>query len=168
MKFYERFESLCKQNNTSVNAVARLLSIPSGSVTAWKNGTEPRLKSAAKIADHFNVTTDFLLGKTDQQNHDPFIPVTGKVPVLGVIRAGQPLITEENIIGYEFTDVKNPEEHFYLLVEGDSMINAGIRHGSKILVHMQRCAENGQIVVCRINGADATLKGSSKRLLAAR
>lgn len=85
-------------------------------------------------------------------------PVGGMVPVVGVIRAGVPLLAEENISGYEFADVKDPENYFYLTVTGDSMINARIFAGSKVLVRKQNCAENGQIVVCRVNGEEATLK----------
>lgn len=80
------------------------------------------------------------------------------VPIYGVIRAGAPLLAQEHIIGYEFTDVRNPEEYFYLKVVGDSMINAGISNGSKVLVHKQNYAEDGQIVVCLVNGDEATLK----------
>lgn len=88
----------------------------------------------------------------------PFIPATGTVPILGVIRAGQPLLAEEHIEGYMPVMVNKPEEYFCLRVTGDSMTGAGIVPGSKVLIHRQTCAENGQIVVCRVNGNDATLK----------
>ncbi|QEY34597.1 hypothetical protein FL966_05765 [Caproiciproducens galactitolivorans] len=58
--------------------------------------------------------------------------------------------------------VKNPEEYFALRVHGKSMINAGIPDGSLALIHQQPCAENGQIVACRINGDGATLKRFKK------
>lgn len=38
------------------------------------------------------------------------------------------------------------------------MINAGIQSGDLVLIRIQNCAENGQIVACRINGNEATLK----------
>ncbi len=60
--FFTRFQALCKQNKTSVNAVAREIGASSGSVTAWKHGTEPRAGTVIKIAEYFGVTADYLLG----------------------------------------------------------------------------------------------------------
>ena len=158
MNFYNTFVQLCQEKGISPSAAAEAVGINKSNVTAWKKeGYSPRNDALQKIADYFEVSADFLLGKTNVRR-DPFIPVNATIPVLGFIRAGHPILAEENIIGYDFADVKNPEEYFYLSVTGDSMTGAGIRHGSRVLVHRQSYAENGQIVVCRINGADATLK----------
>ncbi len=54
--------------------------------------------------------------------------------------------------------VPNASEHFALVVHGESMIGAGIPDGAKVLVHIQHDAEDGQIVACRVNGDEATLK----------
>jgi transcriptional regulator with XRE-family HTH domain len=61
--FFEKFNELAKKENSSVNAVAKSLNLSSGSVTAWKGGTEPSLSAVSKIADYFNVSTDYLLGR---------------------------------------------------------------------------------------------------------
>lgn len=61
--FFERYSQLCSSVNGTPNSVAKELGISSGSVTAWKNGTEPRSKTLTKIADYFDVSTDYLLGK---------------------------------------------------------------------------------------------------------
>ncbi|MCL2697030.1 MAG: helix-turn-helix domain-containing protein [Oscillospiraceae bacterium] len=63
--FFERFNELAKKENTSVNAIAKVLVLSSGSVTAWKNGTKPSVSTVYKIANYFNVSTDYLLGRTD-------------------------------------------------------------------------------------------------------
>lgn len=152
----QNISKLCKDKGISLNKVLVESGAGARLVANARKGSSPSFKSIEKIADYFGVSTDFLLGKS--ATPDPFIPITGSVPVLGVIRAGLPLLADEHIIGYELTDVKNPEEYFYLLVEGDSMIGAGIKQGSKVLVHKQSCADSNQIVVCRINGGDATLK----------
>ena len=65
--FFERFAELCKEIGETPNSVAKTLGISSGSVTAWKNGTEPRNKTLSAIADHFGVTTDYLLGKETEK-----------------------------------------------------------------------------------------------------
>ncbi len=61
-EFYLRFRDLCKAAGRSPNSVARELGIPSGSVTAWKQGATPRSKAAGKIAAHFGVTESWLKG----------------------------------------------------------------------------------------------------------
>ena len=65
--FFERYSELCYSVNETPNSVAKELGVSSGSVTAWKNGTEPRPKTLSKIADYFGVTTDYLLGKETEK-----------------------------------------------------------------------------------------------------
>lgn len=82
-----------------------------------------------------------------------------KIPVLGRIAAGLPLEAKENIIGH----IPVPENevngsYFFLVVQGDSMINCGIKDGYRVLVRRQSDVENGEIAVVRVNSHDATLK----------
>ena len=60
--FFSRYEALCRSRGETPNSVAKVIGASSGSVTAWKHGTEPRPATVAKIAEYFGVTTDFLLG----------------------------------------------------------------------------------------------------------
>ena len=62
--FFDRFHTLCRRRGTSANAVARELGIPSGSVTAWKQGTSPRAATLHKLSAYFGVSVDYLLGRT--------------------------------------------------------------------------------------------------------
>lgn len=59
--FWENFNRLCIEKGTSPNAVAKVLSIPSGSVTDWKRGRKPRDATLLRIADYFGVTVSDLL-----------------------------------------------------------------------------------------------------------
>ncbi len=61
--FFDRYAELCRSSGETPNSVAKSLGIPSGSITAWKNGSQPRNNTLAKIADYFNVSTDYLLGQ---------------------------------------------------------------------------------------------------------
>lgn len=75
------------------------------------------------------------------------------VPLIGTVTAGQPILAVENIDGYfplPAEDVPN-KEIFMLNVKGDSMINAGIFNGDKILVQKQPTADNGDKVVALID-----------------
>ncbi len=74
------------------------------------------------------------------------------VPIVGTITAGQPILAVENLDGYFPipTEYMPNEETFMLKVKGESMINAGIFDGDKILVQRQSTASNGDIVVALI------------------
>lgn len=75
------------------------------------------------------------------------------VPIVGVVTAGQPILAVENIEGYfpmPAEDMPNAET-FMLRVKGESMINAGIFDGDKILVEKSSTADNGDIVVALID-----------------
>ena len=62
--FWEIYVRLCQQKGESPNAVAKKLSITSGTVSGWKLGNrQPQNATLKKIASYFNVSTDYLLGK---------------------------------------------------------------------------------------------------------
>lgn len=81
------------------------------------------------------------------------------VPIIGKVAAGQPLLAVENIEGYfpipsEFMP---NNKTFILVVQGDSMINAGIFNDDYVVVEQQQTAENGQKVVALVDDS-ATVK----------
>lgn len=82
-------------------------------------------------------------------------PHGGKIPIVGVVQAGQPILAVENIEGYLPWD--GGDGCFALRVRGDSMINAGILPGDKLIVRPQPTADNGDIVVALLED-EATVK----------
>ena len=80
---------------------------------------------------------------------------TKGVPIIGVVTAGQPILAVENIEGY--IPWEQDEECFALRVRGDSMIEAGIFDGDKVIVRPQQTADHGQIVVALLED-EATVK----------
>ncbi|MEK4879360.1 helix-turn-helix domain-containing protein [Paenibacillus sp. FSL R5-0908] len=89
-------------------------------------------------------------------------PVTSfiRVPVLGSIAAGQPILAHDHVLQYDV--IPNPGykdgELFFLIVKGDSMIGSRIYEGDKVLVRVQQEVEDGQIAVVNVDGETATLK----------
>lgn len=136
-------------------------------LSQYVNGkVEPRQEKLTILGLVLNVSEAWLMGydvpmERNVQNIPsdaiPYNP-TGQAPVLGRIPAGSPLLADEYIEGYEPIDRPHPEEYYWLRVQGDSMIGARIFPGDLVLIHMQDYAENGQIVACRVNGDEATLK----------
>ncbi len=112
-----------------------------------------------KIASHYNVTTDYLLG-IEESNVFPIADNPISVPVLGKISAGLPLLATENIECYELAPssmIKEGFDYFYLRVNGDSM-NLKFNDGDIVLVQKQDDLENDEIGVVLVDGQDATVK----------
>lgn len=86
-----------------------------------------------------------------------------RVPVVGRIRAGEPVLAEEQVESHVVVDggwlggAGKSTPHFALKVQGDSMINAGILSGDYVIVRQQATAEDGEIVVALL-GEEATVK----------
>jgi repressor LexA len=116
------------------------------------------LDKLENLAQVLKTTPEYLMGRDGSPLPSNIIPITGMAPIYGSIPAGVPIFAEENIEGYMPIMLKNPQEYFCLRVKGDSMINAHIISGSLVVIHHQNTAENGEIVACRVNGDEATLK----------
>ncbi|HWB18517.1 MAG TPA: transcriptional repressor LexA [Vicinamibacterales bacterium] len=82
-----------------------------------------------------------------------------ELPLLGIVAAGLPIeavTTTETIAVPE--DLAGRRETYVLKVKGDSMIDEQIRDGDFVIVEDRKTAENGEMVVALIGGADTTLK----------
>lgn len=66
--FWNKFVELCEMNNIKPNPLGKELGVSSASLTKWKNGAIPGAETLVKIADRFNVSVDYLLGRTEHMN----------------------------------------------------------------------------------------------------
>ena len=84
---------------------------------------------------------------------------SNEIPLLGTVAAGQPI---EAILSHDTVsvprDMQGRGRTFALRVRGDSMIDENIQDGDIIVVSSQKTADNGQVVVALIDGANATVK----------
>ncbi|SER08767.1 repressor LexA [Gracilibacillus ureilyticus] len=88
-------------------------------------------------------------------------PEAAFAPVIGKVTAGLPITAVENIEEYipiPSTDVHSGDQLFVLVIEGSSMIEAGIFDGDKVIVKQQNTAVNGDIVVAMTEDSEATVK----------
>lgn len=110
------------------------------------------IKSTATAYSYVNRLREMgLLNKAD--NKKRAVALNGgdtvKVPLIGHVTAGQPILAVETCEGYytlPSAEFKG-DDLFMLRVHGESMIEAGIYDGDKIVVRSQKTAENGDIVV---------------------
>ncbi|MBQ0037771.1 MAG: transcriptional repressor LexA [Clostridiales bacterium] len=91
------------------------------------------------------------------------LPPVNRVPVVGSVAAGTPILAQECIEDYLAFDTNGREgEYFALRVRGESMLNAGILPGDLVVIHQQPTANNGEIVVALLED-EATVKRLKRR-----
>ena len=108
-----------------------------------------------------------LIVKKDNKNRSLSLPNDTsflKVPLIGTVTAGEPILAVENLEGYYPipSEFATDTELFMLKIKGSSMIEAGIFDGDKIIVKKQNSASNGDIVVAFYNDS-ATCKRFYKK-----
>ncbi|MEQ6378469.1 transcriptional repressor LexA [Bacillaceae bacterium S4-13-56] len=83
-------------------------------------------------------------------------------PVIGKVTAGEPITAIENIEEYvpipEMLTGGGTDDVFILVIDGESMIEAGILDGDMVIVRKQQSAQNGDIVVAMTDDNEATVK----------
>ena len=127
-------------------------------------GAAVGLRSTASVSYHIQALQDKgLLAAPGAKGRKRALSTgvrPGQIPVIGVVTAGVPILAYENQEGTMAWD--GEPGCFALRVRGDSMINAGILSGDKVVVRPQQTANDGQIVVARI-GDEATVKRLRRR-----
>ena len=117
------------------------------------------LKSTATVSYHLNeLKRQGRLEGDSTKRRAIALPEgrrVGRIPLLGVVTAGQPILAQEDIEGYLPWD--GDQSCFALRIQGNSMIGAGILNGDKVVVRPQADAVNGEIVVALL-GDEATCK----------
>jgi repressor LexA len=80
------------------------------------------------------------------------LPASAGIPIIGRVAAGNPVLAEQNIEDYCDLPASffKPRADFFLTVQGDSMIEIGICDGDLLAVHSTPVANNGDVVVARI------------------
>lgn len=165
-KFPERLRQLRTARDLSQMEFAKQIGISKSSVNMYERGErEPGLETLEQIADYFNVDMDYLLGKADIVSKTSWslipggiipLPVMDKVPLIGAIACGAPILAEEHIEDY--VDIpRHIRADFALTCKGDSMINARIFDGDIVYIRQQDAVDNGEIAAVLIDG-EATLK----------
>ena len=65
--FFDRLKKLCEEKGVSTYKACTDIGLNRAAVAKWKNGSIPSGSTAAKLADYFGVTTDYLLGKENKK-----------------------------------------------------------------------------------------------------
>lgn len=153
MSFATRLKSLRKEKNLTQQQLADLCFLEKSSVCRWEAGANfPNQNIQARLADIFNVSVDYLLGRTDIRNANlaPPSETVLDMPIVGSVRAGM----DGNIVSDDTGDTRRiaasalhgrPDEYFLLRVRGDSKRPLFLRgfcvdNNCIVLYHMNGCA----------------------------
>lgn len=132
----KNLNSLLEKKRLSQADVIRALGLPEATVRSWFSGEKyPRLDKIQMLADYFNVPRSRIT--EDQVGMMERISSLVKIPILGTITCGEPILAEENLEGYreEIADLLPTGELFYLKTKGDSMVPT-IPEGSYVLIEV--------------------------------
>lgn len=158
----KRILELMQMNGISAHKLEVEAPIAISSIQAWKNGkSKPSLDAVSKIADYFNVSVDYLLGKT-ATNIYPVEAIT-VFEELGTIKAGYDGGVDECPTGRKieiptsYLHGRPSSDYFTLRVKGDSMYPVFV-DGDTLLCLRTDSVDSGTYAVILYDGDEATVK----------
>jgi repressor LexA len=167
--FADRLKEALEIRNISAAELSRKLGINEGTMSQYKAGKyEPKQRRLQEISQILSVSIPWLMGADvpmeDNQSSINLLgikniipmPKMKKVPLIGTIACGEPILAQENIEDYINMPAKL-DGTFALRCKGDSMINARILDGDIAFIREQPEVENGEIAAVLIDN-EATLK----------
>lgn len=158
-----RILKLMSEKELSYGRMSEMTGIPKSGIYRYANEPNDKipLPKLELIAKALNVSTAHLMG-WEHNTSDVFpdnimpMPKMRKIPLLGEIACGEPILAAENLEG----EVDIPEDvhaDFALRCKGDSMINARIFDGDIVYIRQQPTVDTGEIAAVLIDD-EATLK----------
>ena len=173
LELYHNIKRIREEKGMSQDELARLVGFKSrSSINKIEMGVNDITQSKLiAIANALHVSPGELMGEdrevatpTDLSSRLPnMVPIdarTFRVPIVGRVAAGRPIVVDEEIIGYEYIDnkySKDGHEYFGLRIVGKSM-EPTIMDGDIVIVRRQNYVENGEIAIVLIDGEEATAK----------
>lgn len=152
-----RLKYLRTERGENLEKVAEYLNVSIQTISNYENEKRDMTPDTIiKLAEYFGVSTDYILGKSDNRNNNIAV---SKIPILGTVKAGYDWLAEENIVDYITLkeNIPNVGEYYALRITGDSMLPL-LAEGDLVIVHDQDDVESGQTAVVLINGEEATVK----------
>ena len=154
----EKIKELRQKNKVSQQSLADFLGVGQSAVAMWEKGkNHPEYNTLLKIAEFFQVGTDYLSGGKGAKS-------AYRIPVLGYVRAGIPTEAVEEILDYEDVVLSENqlENTFALRIKGDSMAPRMV-DGDTVIVRKQSDFVSGDICVALVGNSNATVKKIIKK-----
>lgn len=155
--FGNRLLESMRDINDTTYSLAEYLHLSPSAISRYTTGDmAPKIPTVQAIAGKYGIRPSWLMGIEGESKYPETEEKAKKIPILGTIAAGLPLLAQENIEGFEYVP-ENLDVDFCLRVKGDSMMNARILDGDLVFIRKQQEVENGEIAAVLID-QDATLK----------
>lgn len=160
--FAHRFQALRIEHGYTMEELTRVienrfgLNVSKGMISKYENGVhEPNIFFITCAAELFNVSENYLMGRSDNRSRSG--EEFKKIPILGEIAAGVPILAQEDVIGEEQVP-PSANVDFCLKIKGDSMMGARLFDGDIVFIRQQNDVENGEIAAVLVDDETATLK----------
>lgn len=159
----KRILNLMEERSIKGYQLELAVKLASGTISSWKSGKcKPSAANVAKIANYFGVSTDYLLGSTDESTPYQSEAIT-IFEEIGTVKAGYDGLAVEEPTGKKIeipTSMllgRKKEEFFTLRVSGNSMYPR-LLEGDTILCLRCTSVDSGSLAVVLYNGDEATVK----------
>lgn len=164
MSISKRIKNRRQELGMSVEELADILNKNKATIYRYENGDIGKVPYdiLEPLSEALDVSIGYLLGSEDTIENRPLPenlrPITkvNRIPVVGSIAAGKPILATENIESYLLLGQEYRAD-FALKIMGDSMIDVGINDGDLALIIKDRPISNGEIYAVLVDG-EATLK----------
>ena len=164
MSISKRIKNRRQELGMSVEELADILNKNKATIYRYENGDIGKVPYdiLEPLSEALDVSIGYLLGSEDTIENRPLPenlkPITkvNRIPIVGSIAAGKPILAEEDIESYLILNQEYKAD-FALSIRGDSMIDAGINDGDLALIIKDRPIINGEIYAVLVDD-DATLK----------
>lgn len=165
-----RIKELREARGLNMREAARMLNMPYTTYVNYEKGLrEPTSEVLIQIANFYDASIDYIIGRSSTNTRENLpedatllpsniisLPDLRKIPLIGAIACGAPILAEEHIEGHVDIPAQIHAD-FALICKGDSMINARIFDGDIVYIRQQETVENGEIAAVLIDN-EATLK----------
>lgn len=163
----EIIKALRQRKGLSQEELGKLVGVKRAAINKYETGLVVNLRRdmIQKLAIALNTTPTVIMGFEDEEGNILNLPSNleklqpmNKVPLVGQIACGTPILAEENITDYVDLPA-HIRADYALTCKGDSMIGAGIQDGDVVYIRQQPEVENGQIAAVIVgDNNEATLK----------
>lgn len=156
-----RLKELRTKHRLKQSELADVLNVTQSTLSGWETGRYDIGNSDLnKIADYFDVSLDYLLGREVVKNV-PLIdlpPENKKIPIIDSVKCGPNGLAYQYLEGYVLVGEEYKGDIVAFRCTGDSMKDIGITDGDLAIVRLQEDVECGELAVVTINGDEGTLK----------